>query len=58
MWDGPSLPEDPEALADAILQIEKLRSSEREALGAKGETYVRTLHDYPVLAKRFLDAVA
>jgi glycosyltransferase involved in cell wall biosynthesis len=51
-------PEDPEALADAILRIEKLPSSEREALGAKGEAYVRTLHDYPLLAKRFLDAVA
>jgi glycosyltransferase involved in cell wall biosynthesis len=49
------LPEDPKALAEAMLKMSGLPSEERVAIGAKGKEYVLHNNDYRVLAKRFED---
>ncbi|QII83344.1 glycosyltransferase family 4 protein [Bordetella hinzii] len=54
---GVSVPaEDPQALAQAILQLRDTPPAERRQMGARGRQYVLSHHDYPVLAQRFLDA--
>jgi len=42
-------PENPEALAQGILKIEKMTLAEREKLGANGRTYVEKYHNTKVL---------
>lgn len=52
---GISVPaENPEALANAILQMMKLSPEERKAMGYRGQHYVKANHDYKVLGKKFL----
>ncbi len=46
-------PEDPKALAEAMLKMSNLSNEERAAMGAKGKEYVLHNNDYRVLAKRF-----
>ena len=48
-------PENPQAIADAILYLFKMSLEERKAMGQKGHEYVKTHHDYSVLAKDFLE---
>ena len=47
--------ENPDKLADAILEMMKKTSAEREKMGRRGYEYVTKNHDYQVLAKRFID---
>jgi glycosyltransferase involved in cell wall biosynthesis len=51
-------PEDPAALADAVRQLQRLPAAGREQLGVAGRRYVTQHHLYPVLARRFLEALA
>lgn len=46
-------PEEPKALAEAMLKISSLTNDERGAMGAKGKEYMLHNNDYRVLAKRF-----
>jgi len=48
-------PEDPHAIADAVIRLMGMSESERENLGALGRAYVLQHHDYRVLAQRFLE---
>jgi len=50
-------PEDPEAIAQAILRMRDLSPEEREAMGARGRAFVREHHDYRVLARLFLEVM-
>jgi glycosyltransferase involved in cell wall biosynthesis len=47
-------PEDPEAMADAILRLSRLSSAERNGLGQRGKSYVVSKHNYRVLAGHYL----
>ncbi|WP_431858209.1 glycosyltransferase family 4 protein [Azospirillum sp.] len=51
-------PDDPAALAQAILALRRMPVAERQRLGANGRRFVLQHHDYQVLAARFLQAVA
>jgi glycosyltransferase involved in cell wall biosynthesis len=51
---------DPVAMADGIEQLARLTPAEREAMGRRGEVYVRKEHDYDLLSgqlERVLQAV-
>lgn len=48
-------PENPEAVAGAILELMRTDPEERQALGKRGRDYVVANHDYRVLAGQFLD---
>jgi glycosyltransferase involved in cell wall biosynthesis len=50
-------PEDPEAIARAILALKAIDPVERAAMGARGREFVTAHHDYRVLAKRFLEVM-
>lgn len=50
-------PEDPVALADAVRRLVALSDEERARIGASGRAYAERHHAWPVLARRFLDAV-
>ena len=50
-------PSDPQAIARAIEKLAALTESHRQAMGQAGREYVLKNHTYPVLARRFLDAV-
>lgn len=47
----------PEAIANGILQLASLTAEERRNMGKRGKTFVLKNRTYPVLAKKFLDAV-
>lgn len=48
-------PGNPRVLADAIIQLLNMTTTERTVMGLRGKEYVMCHHDYRVLAKRFLD---
>lgn len=50
-------PQDPHAVARGLMQLARLSPKERRVLGDKGRAWVMAHHSYPVLARRFLDAV-
>lgn len=50
-------PEDPQAIAEAILTMQSMSAEERAAMGARGRAYVIKNHDYQVLAKKFIDSL-
>ncbi|HEY6512496.1 MAG TPA: glycosyltransferase family 4 protein [Burkholderiaceae bacterium] len=50
-------PGDAAAVAQAASQLSRLTSEERRALGQRGQDYVRSRHLYPVLARRFIEAI-
>jgi len=50
-------PEDPQAIADAIFQFTLMSQEERTAMGQRGHEYVKSHHDYLVLAKKFLEGL-
>jgi len=50
-------PENPQAIADAILYLFKMSLEERKAMGQKGHEYVKAHHDYSVLARKFLESL-
>jgi len=45
-------PENPEALADAIIRLYEMAPEEHRAMGERGRAYVERYHDYSVLARR------
>jgi glycosyltransferase involved in cell wall biosynthesis len=51
-------PEDPHALAAAILELAGKSAQEREAMGLRGQRYALDNLTYPVLGQRFLTACA
>ncbi len=50
-------PENPKAIADAVIKIMNTASAKREKMGLRGKEYVMVHHDYSVLAKNFLEDV-
>lgn len=48
---------DPSAVAEAIRSLMRMDTSARQAMGDNGRAYVVRNHDYPTLAKRFVDAL-
>lgn len=51
-------PEAPSAVADGLRQLASMTPAERRAMGERGRVFVLAQHAYPVLARRFLEAVA
>jgi glycosyltransferase involved in cell wall biosynthesis len=51
-------PEDPAALAGGVMTMLALGAEGRAALGQRGRSHVLANHAYPVLAQRFLTALA
>jgi glycosyltransferase involved in cell wall biosynthesis len=50
-------PESPTEVADGLRRLAALGADQRHAMGAKGRDYVMAHHAYPVLARRFLEAL-
>ena len=50
-------PEDPPAIVAGLRQLIGLTPHQRRALGDRGRSWVRQHHSYPVLARRFLQAL-
>jgi glycosyltransferase involved in cell wall biosynthesis len=50
-------PEDPGAVAEAVLQLARLPAADRAAMGLKGRQYAVAHHDYRRLAQQFLSYV-
>ena len=50
-------PESPQAVADGLRQMAGLKPMERQAMGQRGRAYVLAHHSYPVLARRFIEAL-
>jgi glycosyltransferase involved in cell wall biosynthesis len=51
-------PDDPQAIADAVLAMQALDAPARAALGRRGRAHALANHTYPVLGQRFLTALA
>jgi glycosyltransferase involved in cell wall biosynthesis len=51
-------PEDPHALAAAVMRLAGTSQAEREAMGLRGQRYALDNLTYPVLGQRFLSACA
>jgi glycosyltransferase involved in cell wall biosynthesis len=51
-------PEQPQAIADAILSLMALGAERRAELGQRGRAFALAHHTYPVLGQRFLTALA
>ena len=50
--------ESPAATAEGLRQLAALPVDERRAMGLRGREYVRQHHTWPVLAQRFVEAIA
>jgi glycosyltransferase involved in cell wall biosynthesis len=50
-------PENPAAIADAVVKLMRLSVEEREKIGLKGKLFVSKNHDYSVLAKKFIACI-
>lgn len=46
------------AIADGLRRLAALAPAERAAMGARGRDYIRKHHDWPALARRFIEALA
>jgi glycosyltransferase involved in cell wall biosynthesis len=51
-------PQDAAAVADGLRRLSAASADERCAMGERGRNFVLANHTYPVLARRFLDALA
>ncbi len=51
-------PQDPAAVADGLRRLAALSRQERAVMGERGRAFVRANHTYPVLARRFIEAVS
>jgi len=51
-------PENPQALADAVLRMKNMSAAERLQMGAAGRQYVLQHHNYKVLAEKFLNVLS
>ena len=55
---GISVPaEDARAIAEAAVKLAEMSDKERRRIGAQGREYVARLHDYRVVAKRFIEVL-
>ena len=52
------VPESAQAVVQGVRQLAALPVQERRAMGARGRAFVLAHHTYPVLARRFLEALA
>ena len=50
-------PESAAAVAEGLLELAAAPADERRAMGERGRAFVLANHTYPVLARRFLDAL-
>lgn len=50
-------PQDPQALAAGLQRLAALPAEQRRAMGERGRHFVLAHHTYPVLARRFLEAL-
>jgi len=50
-------PENPDAIARAILELQKMNKSQLQKLGENGKKYVIENHDYQILAEKFLQII-
>jgi glycosyltransferase involved in cell wall biosynthesis len=50
-------PESPAAVAEGLRRLAALTPPQRRAMGARGRDYVLAHHAYPVLARRFIEAL-
>ena len=50
-------PEDPQAMATAIVQLCEMSKEERREMGKRGYEYVMKYHSVPVLAKKLLEVM-
>lgn len=50
-------PESPEAVAQGLRHLASATLEQRQQMGARGKAYVLAHHSYPVLARRFIEAV-
>jgi len=50
-------PESPAAVADGLRCMATLSAGQRREMGARGRAYVLANHTYPVLARRFIEAL-
>lgn len=50
--------EDAPAIAEALIRLMNLPMEERERMGAAGKAYVRSHHDYAMLARNFSDLLS
>ena len=51
-------PEAPAEIAAGLRQLASASADERRAMGERGRAFVVAHHTYPVLAQRFLEAIA
>lgn len=51
-------PESPTAVAQGLRQLAEATPEQRQQMGANGKAHVLAHHAYPVLARRFLEAIA
>lgn len=51
-------PEEPQAIAEAILRLRAMNQAERDEMGGRGRAYVLAEHDFSYLADRFLAGIA
>ncbi|MBK6470877.1 MAG: glycosyltransferase family 4 protein [Betaproteobacteria bacterium] len=51
-------PQDASAVADGLRRLAAVPAGERRAMGERGRAFVLANHTYPVLARRFLEALA
>lgn len=51
-------PQDPRAVADGLVRLASLPAADRAAMGERGRAFVLNNHTYPVLARRFVEAVS
>jgi glycosyltransferase involved in cell wall biosynthesis len=51
-------PQDAPAVADGLRRLLALPEAERRAMGERGRAFVLAHHAYPVLARRFIEAIA
>ncbi|MBL8320542.1 MAG: glycosyltransferase family 4 protein [Burkholderiaceae bacterium] len=51
-------PESAQAVAEGLQRLAATPTMQRRAMGERGKAYVVAHHTYPVLAQRFLDAIA
>ena len=50
-------PENPKAIADAVMKLASVSASEREEMGRNGHDYVLKYHTYSVLSQKFVDVM-
>jgi glycosyltransferase involved in cell wall biosynthesis len=50
-------PDDANAFAEKMIEMSQQPKDELEAMGKRGRAYVMANFTYPVLAKRFIDAL-